>query len=539
MRTRRSGSTTSAGSPPGWADLGEDLWRIDQDGVVDHRRGVRGAHAIDAHGRTQCRHHGHRRRPVPAGRVDPGSSVVGQDQVDRLSRLWFEALRGICAHVNSGGGGLTPSDVLPAKLSQRQIDELAEEYTVADVLPLTPVQQGLLFHSTFARAAATTMTCTRYSSTSPSPNRRPAQVARRGPHRGRPAPESGGAFCGQFGEPVQVILADPVMAWRYLDLRGDDRTADEEVRELCDNERAAVCDLSERPTFRAALIRTAGNEHRFVLTFHHIVIDGWSLPILLREVFASYFGSGFQHWRRIATSSAGWSARTGRRPRGLAKRLGGLRDSHPGRTAGRAGPPGASRPTRVPAETTRALGELARSQRTTVATVLQAGAGAAADVVDRSARRAFGTAVSGRPTDLAGADQMVGLLINTVPVRARTTATTTVAEPAGAAAGVPTTTPPSMNTWRSPTFTTSPAMSSCSTPCSRTRATSIDTSAFMGVQELAVTEFNNREYNHYLLSVMALPGHELGLRSRIRQRRDSMSARSRHWSNGSSGCWWT
>ncbi|MDT0488621.1 condensation domain-containing protein, partial [Streptomyces doebereineriae] len=40
----------------------------------------------------------------------------------------------------------------------------------------------------------------------------------------------------------------------------------------------------------------------------------------------------------------------------------------------------------------------------------------------------------------------------------------------------------------------------------------IDTAAFMGVQELTVTEFNNREYNHYPLSMMALPGHELGLR---------------------------
>ena len=45
-------------------------------------------------------------------------------QVSQLSRLWFEALRGICVHVRSGGGGLTPSDVLPVRVSQQQIDEL-------------------------------------------------------------------------------------------------------------------------------------------------------------------------------------------------------------------------------------------------------------------------------------------------------------------------------------------------------------------------------------------------------------------------------
>ena len=44
------------------------------------------------------------------------------------------------------------------------------------------------------------------------------------------------------------------------------------------------------PPFRAALIRTAADRHRFVLTFHHIVVDGWSLPILLQEIFASYYG---------------------------------------------------------------------------------------------------------------------------------------------------------------------------------------------------------------------------------------------------------
>src|SRR5262249_39582117 len=50
-------------------------------------------------------------------------SALDHTQVSRLSRLWFEALAGICAHVRGGGGGLTPSDIAPARLSQQQIDE--------------------------------------------------------------------------------------------------------------------------------------------------------------------------------------------------------------------------------------------------------------------------------------------------------------------------------------------------------------------------------------------------------------------------------
>ncbi|MBS2080302.1 hypothetical protein, partial [Mycobacterium tuberculosis] len=74
------------------------------------------------------------------------------EQVARLGRLWFAALAGICAHVRSGGGGLTPSDIAPARLSQQQLDQLARQHRIVDVLALTPVQQGLLFHANTAPA---------------------------------------------------------------------------------------------------------------------------------------------------------------------------------------------------------------------------------------------------------------------------------------------------------------------------------------------------------------------------------------------------
>ncbi|WP_156658176.1 condensation domain-containing protein, partial [Mycobacterium kyorinense] len=78
-------------------------------------------------------------------------SALDRTAITRVSRLWFDALAGICAHVRRGGGGLTPSDILPARLSQPQIDELCRHYRVADVLPLTPLQQGLLYHASIAQ----------------------------------------------------------------------------------------------------------------------------------------------------------------------------------------------------------------------------------------------------------------------------------------------------------------------------------------------------------------------------------------------------
>ena len=92
-------------------------------------------------------------------------SALDRAQVARLSRLWFDALAGICAHVRRGGGGLTPSDIVPARLGQQQIDELCRQYRIADVLPLTPLQQGLLFHASTAQGSDGD--CMRCSWTSP------------------------------------------------------------------------------------------------------------------------------------------------------------------------------------------------------------------------------------------------------------------------------------------------------------------------------------------------------------------------------------
>ena len=204
----------------------------------------------------------------------------------------------------------------------------------------------------------------------------------------------------------------------------------EQIQRVCAAERAAVCDLDHPPAFRVALIRTAPDRHRFVLTNHHIVLDGWSLPILLQEIFASYYGQRlpaagsyrrFVSWladRDLAAAQAAWR-----------EVLAGFDTptlvGPPGRL--RLGPRGTTS-FRLPEETTRALDELARSCHTTVNTVLQ---GAWAQVLMWLTGRhdvVFGTAVSGRPADVAGAESMVGLLINTVPVRAQITPATTIAD---------------------------------------------------------------------------------------------------------------
>ena len=124
---------------------------------------------------------------------------------------------------------------------------------------------------------------------------------------------------------------------------------------------------------------------------------------------------------------------------------------------------------------------------------------------------AFGTAVSGRPAEVAGAESMVGLLINTVPVRAHITPATTTADLLDQLQSAHNDTLEHQHlalseihrvTGHDQLFDTLFVYENYP----------IDTAALSGADELAITEFTTREYNHYPLTVQAMPGHELGLR---------------------------
>ncbi|WP_040631876.1 non-ribosomal peptide synthetase, partial [Mycobacterium colombiense] len=437
------------------------------------------------------------------------SSALTHDQATRLSRLWFEALAGICAHVRRGGGGLTPSDITPARLNQRQIDQLERRYDVADILPLTPLQQGLLFHATATQGAADVyavqLTITlRGALDSQRLHRAVHTVITRHPNLAA-------RFDSEFGDPLQIVPAAPDLAWQYVEIRDGD--VEERVYQLCAAERVAARSLGEEPPFRTALIRTAGDEYRFVLTVHHIVMDGWSLPVLLREIFACYYGSrlpAVAPYRSFVT----WLADRDLPAARLAWReaLDGFDTPTLVGPAGRGelGPRGVAE-LHLSAETTCALSELARSCRTTVNTVLQ-GAWAQLLMLQTGQRDvAFGTAVSGRPADLPGAESMVGLLINTVPVRARVTAITTVAE--------------LLNQLQRAHNDTLEHQHLALNEIHRITGHDqlfdsllvyenypVDAATLSAAGDLTATAFTSHEYNHYPLSLQAVPGDELSLR---------------------------
>ena len=275
------------GAPAAFAS--GDVWRFSQDGLS--MTGAAGAipialaHSVELNAVTIDTDTG----PHLNATWTFAQSALDHTAVTRVSRLWFDALAGICAHVRRGGGGLTPSDIAPVRLSQQQIDALHGESPMSDVLPLTPLQEGLLYHAGVASSSGDDVYAVQLDLALSGPldvsrlHDAVQTVVGRHPHLAA-------RFCPQFEQPVQAIPADPVAPWRYIELDANGIGIDAEIEEILAAERAAVCDLGNQPAFRVALIRIAGDRHRFILTNHHIVLDGWSMPILMQEIFAGYHG---------------------------------------------------------------------------------------------------------------------------------------------------------------------------------------------------------------------------------------------------------
>ncbi len=493
----------------GAAEMSEELWRPSHDGLAV--AGIATAvpmplgHTIELNAATVDNGTG----PQMNATWTWASSALDRDQISRLSQLWLDALAGICTHVAHGGGGLTPSDIAPAQLSQQQIDDLQQHDRIADVLPLTPLQQGLLFHANttcglgdLSDLYAMQLDITITGPLDPHHLHDAVQtVAKRHPNLAA-------RFCDRYDQPVQIIPADPEIPWQYIEL-----DSVEQIQRLCAGERAAVCDLAEPPAFRVALIRTAPDQHRVVLTNHHIVLDGWSLPILLQEIFAGYYGHRLPaavSYRRFIS----WSA-----DRDLDAARAAWRDVLTGfDTATLVGTPNrvtlgprGSISYRVSEDTSQALGELARSCQTTVNTVLQAAWAQMLMWLTGHHDVVFGTAVSGRPAEMPGAESMVGLLINTVPVRAHITPATTTADLLE-----------QLHSAHNHTFDHQHlALTEIHRATGHDQLFDtlfvfenypLDTAALAGTDELAITEISARETNHYPLTLQAVPGTELGLR---------------------------
>lgn len=223
--------------------------------------------------------------------------------------------------------------------------------------------------------------------------------------------------------PVQIVPSRVKLPWRQVAAEPAD------IEKLAAAERSRPFDFEKTPAIRFLLIELPYARWHLVITAHHIVIDGWSLPVFAAEMIALYGAGGdleaLPVKPRPYRDYIGWLAGRDRSAseRVWREHLAGL----PGPTllaasmATEAPRTGLPRRTelRTDRQTTARLSDGARSRGITVNTLMQM---AWALVLSRLTDRddvVFGVTVSGRPAELSGVETMIGLFINTVPLRVR------------------------------------------------------------------------------------------------------------------------
>ena len=296
-----------------------------------------------------------------------------------------------------------------------------------ELYPLSPMQQGMLFHSLLQPEAGLYVEQLCCAIKGPLDRSLFQQAWLKVVERHAILRT---AFAGAgLKEPAQVVYQDAKLPFQHEDWSGA-ADVDARLAAFLDQDRKRGFTITEPPLMRLALFRVSDSKHFFVWTHHHALLDGWSVPIVIEEVLAFYTAlsadrSVFLPPARPYSEFIRWLKRQdSNRAAAYWKRLldgysepAGL----PGDRAG-AGDADLSSATAIcdlllDADTSAALGALARHAHVTLNTIVQ---GAWAILLSRYSGRndvVFGCVVSGRPAELPGSERMVGLFINTLPVR--------------------------------------------------------------------------------------------------------------------------
>ncbi|MCJ9732469.1 non-ribosomal peptide synthetase, partial [Bradyrhizobium sp. PRIMUS42] len=356
-----------------------------------------------------------------------GRKRYRRETVERLAALYEAALRELVDHCTGGACGLTPSDVALSGLGQAELDRLALDWReIEDIYPLSPMQQGMLFHAMHDGDSGlyVNQVAAEIHGLDAGELRRAWQAA----SDRHAVLRTGFVWRDLSGAPQQVVYRRAEVPfieddWRARSVAWDQAQLDAALADVSRQEQAAGFDLSRPPLQRVRLIRLGEDRHWLIWTHHHILLDGWSSARLIAEVM-QHNGDGplpaLQHryrdyiaWlnsRDSEASAAFWRDATAGlvEPSFLAK---GLIERTDAQSSGH----GMLALELDPALTAR-LQAFAARERITMNTLVQAAWAQLLRQHTGQGTVCFGVTVSGRPPELAGAEEMVGLFINTLPV---------------------------------------------------------------------------------------------------------------------------
>ncbi|HYO52246.1 non-ribosomal peptide synthetase, partial [Archangium sp.] len=321
------------------------------------------------------------------------------------------------------------------RLEQAVLERVQRQHPyIEDIYPLSPVQQGMLFHALQSpeQDAYFEQAVWRLGGALDIPVFRRAWQA---VVDHNPILRTG-FFWGEVPEPLQVVHPHAQLPWQELDWRGlSPAEQHARVESFLQEDRSRGFELSRSPLMRVTVIRMGESDSWMVWSFHHMVLDGWSMSLMLKDLSQQYeaFVEGRQlrlprrpdfreyiAWmqRQDSTEARAW----------WTQELKGFTSPTPlpgARSVGRTGPESHTHrelELELSGASTAAVQAFARKHKLTVNTVAQAAWALVLGRYSGESEVLFGSTVAGRPPDLQGVDEMMGMLINTLPVRVRLSA---------------------------------------------------------------------------------------------------------------------
>lgn len=294
---------------------------------------------------------------------------------------------------------------------------------IKDILPLSPLQKGLLFQMLYdTRGSDAYQVQQVFQLDGALDGEKLKQAAAtlllRHPH-----------LCAGFeyenvDTPVQLILAGLDLPWRERDLSGIEAPQREQAfTTLLQDDYHERFDPEDPPLLRFTLVKYAAEKYFLIFTNHHLLLDGWSVPLLLQEFFTLYTEDVSGQTLAPAVSYRDYlqwiTSRNEQEMRAIWRDT--LHDLEAptliaqGRVTDNLQPD--LRYKKLNAARTQRLNQRARQLGITINTLLQGAWGVLLGEITGRSDIVFGITVSGRPGELPGVERLVGLLINTVPLR--------------------------------------------------------------------------------------------------------------------------
>ncbi|MCM3340538.1 amino acid adenylation domain-containing protein [Paenibacillus sp. MER TA 81-3] len=360
-------------------------------------------------------------------------NYYGQAEMQKLLNHYVSHLIDIIEHCSrQEKERYTPSDFPMVSLTSHSIDKIVDTYHskfgLEQILPLTPLQEGLLFHYLEHPASDQYFVQVSWK------YRGQLNLRRYREAWSRVIEENDclriGYAWDELDNPVQCVMHRTVPYWAELNL--EDLSPDrqqEQINEWLTNDRSRQFDLL-LPPYRFATFRLSSAEHIIIWSYHHILLDGWTLPLLLNRVHDIYCSTDpaeLQPSRTLSLNSyLKWMLSKDKREGEAFWKayMAGLTESTPVPMDMKSAHSNVHVPIRVqesytqfiPSSIVRQLADFVQQNQITLNTLLQFAWGKVLQIYHNSDVTVFGMVVSGRGSDLANGDRITGPLINTLPI---------------------------------------------------------------------------------------------------------------------------